>query len=209
MWWILSSKRQEMPSPVIPGEGVNLVNDDYLSSLRRRRTGPCARDMSNASRLSGVVNRMSGGRPEYRLDRLGHIPVPNGRSAGRQVRHSRRAASSRLLSSARIGHTYNTVRPRQSSESIRERMGSIAASVFPPAVGARRSSFAHQDRLGSSVPGAGGATRPIAKEFTYMVLASRGVTGLKALNRFSSTHRPDCGFTFRPRSSPRRKGSFV
>src|SRR5699024_5591936 len=44
----------------------------------------------------------------------------------------------RLFNSARSGQTYSTEVPRQSSSLIRVRRGKVAASVFPPAVGASR-----------------------------------------------------------------------
>ena len=59
---------------------------------------------------------------------------------------------SRLLSSALMGQMYRTLSPDQFSFSIRDRMGKNAASVLPPAVGAKTINAGRRESVGSPRP---------------------------------------------------------
>ena len=124
-----------MPATVITREGVDLVDDDYPKLLKKTFCSTC-RETSITSSDSGVVSRQSGGSATIRRRSLARCRRAKVRSTAQQ-RDVSPKSNVQIVEKSLDRADVEDTSPVQFSESIRDKTGRMADSVFHPAVGAR------------------------------------------------------------------------
>ena len=127
---------QQVPSPVIPAEGVDFVHDDGAqppkNSTWSRRT-----DIKMASSDSGVVRRISGGSAIIRSRAPGPTSPCQSPARNPTKEPYRSSLGCKVIQKGPKGADVEDREAAPASVAIRDSSGSMAASVLPPAVGAR------------------------------------------------------------------------
>ena len=194
--------REQVPAPVVPGEGVDLVDDDRAQPGEQPRWSTQRRDEHGLQRLGRgqqQVRRLAAGSPS-----LAGPTSPC--QARRAAEPDRRTTEPRLQvveqrpERADVQHG----QAGQCSSSIRERSGKHAASVFPPAVGA--SSRLVAARTGSMASLLEWAQGGQPRELTMWCCStgwSRSQGAPSRLARSSGTGRSRCPPALTPRGPSR------
>ena len=172
-----------MPAPVVAGEGMKFVDDDgpdVLEELPMVDLGGDQDDFERFGRGEQAIGRIGEDPP---LLALGRVAVPAGGSPSNQLK----VALEPLLLIVQQGPDRADVedhRPVHDSVSICEMIGKNAASVLPPAVGARMTRFA-PSRKASMDSILDGPQLPPAEGVDDVVLEGR-VQSVECAHRSSS-----------------------
>ena len=127
-----------MPAPVVPGERVQLI-DHYRAQAANSHRWSTRAEISMASSDSGVVSRMSGGSAASRRFTESAMSHATARPGGRATRPCGQPRLQVVQQRAQRAHVQHATGPASCPAAIRDSSGSMAASVFPPAVGAASS----------------------------------------------------------------------